>query len=66
MLEIWYVALRDGLLPSLFKSRSQDLRKVPGSKMASQHVSYVKTIEIHEKTIQKYLLQNHYAKMFEI
>ena len=54
MLEICYVALHSGSLPSLFKCRSL------GPRWPCTRGFQVQTIEIIEK-IQNLLLQNHFA-----
>ena len=59
VLEIWFVALLGGPLPSLFK-------QVPGSKVAPGQGSWVRTMEMHRNILKNLLRQNHLAQMFEI
>ena len=59
MLEIWYVALPGGTLPSLFKPRSQ------GPRWPRARGSKVQTIEMRRNILKNLLLQNHLAQMFE-
>ena len=60
MLEIRYVALPSGPIPSLFKSRSE------GSKWPYARGSWFWSIEIHQYYEKNLLFQNHLAQMLEI
>ena len=57
ILEIWYVALQKGVLPSLFKRRSK------GPRLPAARESQVRTIEIHRKLLKNLLFQNFLAQV---
>ena len=59
-LEIWFIALPGGPLPSLLKPRFQ------GPRWPRARGSSVRTTEKHKNIFKNLLCQNHMAQMFEI